>query len=180
MKPNKKRLFVAIEFPIAVHHEIARIERDIKKLSACDGTFVDPSLVHATLQFIGEVESGEVNKIADVLHMVTMQPLHAHLGNLNFFAHDKSVKIIFVELICPQLKEVVKQIDTVLLPWCIPDEREFTGHVTILRVKKVYDFEALSEFIKNYPIQHIEFIINSFVLMESELTADGPRYKKIM
>ncbi len=176
---SNARLFVAIAVPHAIQHELHRIQRDIEKAEICTGRFVDPYTIHVTLQFIGAVDRAQVPAIATALAAVSAQPMKAQLGRLDFFAVETVVRIMFVHLECPELDMLVRQITCALLPWLQPEERDFVGHLTLMRVKQVPDLEKFYALVHTYQVEPLQMTISGFALMESILTPNGPVYRTV-
>ena len=72
-------------------------------------------------------------------------------------------------------EELQKKVDLSLIDLFNPEKR-FMSHITIARVKKVTDKEKLLKKIDDTKLEDVKFKINTFYLMKSELTDDGPTY----
>ena len=59
------------------------------------------------------------------------------------------------------------------------DLKDFSPHITTVRVKNIPNKESFLERIKNLKVKNIEFKIDNFSLIKSELMRDGPIYKLI-
>lgn len=59
------------------------------------------------------------------------------------------------------------------------DDKEFSSHITLARVKSVINKEGLVEYIRNMHLKNLKFEVNEFLLMKSELTEFGPIYRVI-
>ena len=70
--------------------------------------------------------------------------------------------------------ELRKRIDEALLDISSKDE-EFTAHLTLGRVKFIKDKEKFNTGLK-VDIKNIEFEIDKFLLVKSELSKDGSKY----
>ena len=53
------------------------------------------------------------------------------------------------------------------------------SHITIARIKQVYNKKEFVKYLGSIKYEKMDFKIEEFFLMESELTAEGPVYKKI-
>ncbi len=89
-------------------------------------------------------------------------------------------RILFVNIISPHLASLATLIQETMKLWIKKEERPLVGHATILRVKKVHDQEQLTQLLQSTHVEPQTFTINSFVLMESELTPDGPQYTELI
>ncbi len=173
------RLFIAIEFPQEIIDEVARIQRYFKKRKLFEGTYTQQRGMHMTLAFLGEVAPENIEPIRDALRTIMAPAMHASLGSFDFFLSRQEVKVLFLNVRCPELTPLVAQIETVLAPWYKKEMRSFVAHVTIARVKWVPDREKLETVLQEFAIKKIDFTINSFVLKKSELTPDGPVYTDV-
>lgn len=176
---NHKRLFVAVEMPQTVVNELKHIQSQLKKQALFSGTFVNPEHTHITVKFIGDVALDQLEAIKNILTTVQCKPMHAQLGSLDVFQKGEFVKIIFLQIVCPELASLAEQIEAVLEPWVAKEERAFVNHLTIARVKQVPDVPKLLDFLHHMKVEPLSFVFDSFVLKESELTPQGPVYTDV-
>lgn len=177
MKENKKiRLFVAVSLPSAVQQAIVRVQNRIKKAALCDGRYVNAAQAHLTLVFIGEVDVLQVDAIDAALQLVSFPVIEAQVGKLGYFQKHGSVAVICLDIVAPLLGTLAHAVFDVLKSWSAKEDREFVSHATIMRVKKVFDKEKLVSLLDNTTVEPLVFPVESFVLMQSELGSDGPKY----
>jgi len=176
---STKRLFVAIEMPEQVQQEIETIQRHLRAQSLFYGKFIRPDQVHLTLKFIGEVADKNIHNIEQSLKSVTFKKIVCQLGSLDVFERRGFINIIFINLFCTELAQLAHDIEQALVEWVEPEKRDFVSHMTIARVKKVVDKEELLKTVGSFEVPSMTFDVDSFVLMESELTPEGPVYQGI-
>jgi 2'-5' RNA ligase len=176
---NLLRLFIAVELPELVKQEIVRIQATLKQEHCFEGTYVDPKQAHITMKFIGSVSAYHGEAIKKALASISFNASCAQLGNVDLFCSDDTIKIVYVHVIAPELPLLAAALDTQLLDWCKPEDRTFTSHVTLARVKWVADKQYMRNVIAAFAIKPIGFEVNSFVLMQSILTQLGPEYKTL-
>jgi 2'-5' RNA ligase len=173
------RLFIAVEMPPEIVHEVKRIQEYFKQKNLFKGTYAHIDGAHITLKFLGDVNQSAVEKINQALKTITYARMHAQLSNLDVFTAGSHIKIIFVAVICPELAELAKKIDDALLPWFEPEKRQFHSHITIARVKSVEDREKLLHEVNNFHVNKLECTIDNFVLKKSVLNSAGPSYTDV-
>jgi len=176
---NQKRLFVAIPLPPPVQDVLARIQTKLKKSALCEGRYTNATQAHLTLVFIGPVDAVEVDPIKQALATISFPVLAAELGAIHFFQKHAGVRIIYANIICQELATLANLVAEELSPWAQKEDRPFVSHATVMRVKKVTDTQKLISLIQGISVEPHEFSIDSFLLMESELGADGPVYREL-
>ena len=190
-----KRCFISIKLPKKVINEIKNIQNLIKKKNIFIGKFTEPENLHLTLKFLGEIDEYKISKVMGALKSVEFNEFEAELGYLGIFANKflknpgffvsknskkekvSDIKIIWVELL-GKVFELQKEIDNKLNNLFKP-ENIFMSHITIARVKHVFNKKELIDYLRNIKPRKIKFKIDKFYLMESELKSDKPVYKEI-
>lgn len=170
------RLFIAVEVPKEVQQEIERIENILQKGNLFQATYTDSKKVHITLKFLGDVSEAVLPKINQALQTINMHSMQAILGSVGFFTTGNTIKVIYLNVLCPQVELLVHQINNVLLDFFEAEERNFVSHLTLARVKEVYDKTTLIQELGCIKVKPISFSIDSFILKKSVLTPDGPEY----
>jgi len=174
---GNKRLFIAVEVPPLVIKELQRIEHELKRAHLFKGTYINPLHAHITLKFLGEVDEQLIPVIHERLLNIKYELMYAKLGKLDFFTSKKNIpRLIYCSVICPELITLAQQIDQELADLIEPEQRSFTNHLTLARIKHVDNYDDLIKFIESYSVESIQFDIDSFFLKESVLTPKGPSY----
>lgn len=176
MDENNRRLFVSCPLPLDVKTILGQFIDDLKKESLCEGNYVDPQKAHITLKFLGPIDENELPEITRSLKTIYHKKMLATVGPPQWFERNTHIQIIYVGIVCPELATLAEQIEGVLAPWVPRETRSFVSHVTIMRVKKINNQPALKDFLSTYQIDQRPFSIDSFDLMASELTPEGPEY----
>ncbi len=117
-KKDKVRLFVAVNMPNEVVQELARVQDIIKQEALFEGKFFDPEQVHITLKFIGTVPTEQIPLIDKELSAIKGEAMEAQLNSLDVFTAGNHIKIIFLQIICPELNHLVQKIEQSLLQSC--------------------------------------------------------------
>jgi len=170
------RLFVSIDVPKKVCEVVAEVQHYLKRRNLFEGTYTDAEHAHLTIAFLGDVEEEVATKIEAALCTVEPPSYPARLGSLDYFERGDHVKVIFINLVCPELVGFVERVHAVLALYYEPDPRPFHSHITIARVKNSEDHERLRRELVSYAVPKIEFRIDGFALKESVLHSDGPTH----
>ncbi|MBI2449168.1 RNA 2',3'-cyclic phosphodiesterase [Candidatus Pacearchaeota archaeon] len=169
------RAFLAIELPDEAKGEILRVSDMLRKSNLLQGKFVEIDNLHLTLKFFGEIIEKEAKMIYDVLRQIEFQAFKCKLGKLGFFGS----RILWIDIIDNgSIKKLHDIIDDKLGDFFSKDER-FHNHMTIARIKQIKDKTKLIEFTEKLRINPIEFSVDEFKFMKSELTPQGPVYKEL-
>ena len=171
------RLFVAIEIPENVKSKIFHQSEILQKKNLFKGRFVRKDDLHLTLEFIGDVSEEEAEEIKNKLKKIKFDKFEAEIGEAGAFDSEDYIKVIWVDLLSGKIKELQKQISSKLLK--IPAERGFNSHITLARVKSVNNKQDLIKSIRDIHLKKLKFKVNEFLLMKSELTREGPKYKTV-
>ncbi len=130
---------------------------------------------HLTLKFLGEVDDSFVPQIQEALRSIRFEKIAVHLEGLGVFPNKNFIRVVWVGL-KPEEKifELKKKIDAALLPH-FPEDKDFTVHVTIGRVKDQSVKDVVLEKLKER-VEPEKIVINCFKLYRSELKRSGPVY----
>ena len=191
------RCFVAIDLAEELKSKIAEIQ---EKIAEKEMSFVKPENLHITLKFLGELNEQEVNNVCYVLEKIEKERFEISIEGFGVFpSHDtkdllkksfgiakkgdflynKNPRIVWVGATGKGLKELVVSIEDRLAENCFArEDKEFSGHLTIARVKGFSrDFYKKYDNLKNVKIGNQ--LIKEFVLKQSILLPTGPVYKDI-
>lgn len=177
-KNNMKmvRLFVSINMPNFIVQKAKQIQKELEKLDLFEGSCTTPEQMHSTLCFIGQVPEKEVEKIEEALSYVRMPKIEIKTEKVGVFRIKDKIKIIYLGFVSYPLYDLVGQIERALLPWVQPETRTFTPHITLVRVKKVYNSRKLIAKINEILIYPETFMIDFFVLKQSVLLQSGAEH----
>ncbi len=174
------RAFISIELPEWVKKDIFKECEKIKNSGFIAGNFVNKNNLHLTLKFLGNISEELAEKIKTKLNEIDFKKFDTQTGDIGFFPSEKYVRVIWVQLIADELKKLKDMIDKNLLEIGInSDDKDFSSHITVARVKKLKDKDSFLRKIKELHIKKMNFPIEKITFMKSELTRDGPVYKII-
>lgn len=174
------RAFIAIEVPDSVKERVLSVSKD---LTVSGIVPVKKEALHITLQFLGEISEGEeVERAKLAMSAVRVSPFEASLSGISYFSPN-FIKIIFAEVVSGKgsMQTMYRQLrNSLILAGLRAENEEFVPHLTMARVKRAPDRDALLNFInRNAATDFGSFSVGSFVLKKSTLTPEGPVYEEL-
>lgn len=169
------RVFIAIDLPENVKARIFHKFELFQNKNLFKGKFVAKENLHLTLKFLGNVPNEKLEEIKKKLRSIEFEKFECGIGKVGVF-NENHIKIIWVDLMCENVEKLQKQISNALPPLST-DDKEFNTHVTTARVRSVGNKEELLKELRNMHFKGMDFEVNEFLLIKSELTRQGPRYE---
>lgn len=170
------RLFIAIPFS-------DKFCAGMKKLQSAlpEGKAKNNNHFHLTLQFLGEADSNDLEKIKGALEDVRFNPFTLELKKLGVFKNNRGhIKVVWAGFNFPdELKELQKNIEGKMRELGFNPDKPFSPHVTLVRIKFADDKKYESEMHK-IELEPLSEKVDKFVLYKSELKPDGPKYEEIL
>jgi RNA 2',3'-cyclic 3'-phosphodiesterase len=173
------RLFVAMMIPSEVQRELHRIQRILQDSDLFKGTYPVPETSHITLQFIGLVEEQHIDPITQALQSIQFPPFEITFNSVDYFEHQGSPSVVYLNTTSEDLFRLAQTIRNALQSWLTKNDREFVGHLTVMRIKKIHDQEKVRELIDTISVTPLSYTVDSFSLMQSQLSSGGPVYKEL-
>jgi 2'-5' RNA ligase len=170
------RLFVAFEIDDPLRDKLVDIQTELLEPGV---KLVERQNLHATLKFLGEVSDDQVPAVREALRKVHMLPFEVEIGGLGTFPPGgRRINVVWVDCKGP-LAELAAKIEEALKPLGFErDERGFSSHLTIARVKQTP--EKLAERVEKLKDTKIgKQLVDKFVLKQSTLTPGGPIYADV-
>lgn len=180
---KSKRTFIAIKIPKV--YEIADILAQAKdQIHDVKIKWTDIANMHLTLKFLGDTPISKINLIIDVLKPIINEHNSTQLkfDSIGTFGGNHNPKIIFVGgRENKEIFSIQKNIEQALTPLGLaPEERRFTMHLTLGRIKEAQNVTSINQFIQTAIINNIPLItVENIILYESILHPTGPQYKPI-
>ena len=178
------RSFIAIELPEAVLAALKMIQDGLKS-TALKAKWIRPENIHLTLKFLGNVDPGDLTKIAAAMvnAVKDQRPFSLVAKGVGVFPGIRGPRVVWVGLSgqSDSLKALQSALDANLADIGYPKEtRPFKGHLTIGRIKHAPSPKAVAEILQ----AHAEFISDEFHvaqigLFKSELKPAGAVYSKL-
>jgi len=175
------RLFIAVELPGSVREKLEQIQQRLKG-TRDEIKWVNPSLIHLTMKFLGEVKEKELESIVRVIRSIASRFSHfgMKIEKIGTFPFSSSPRVIWVgvgegkdklEVIAGELEqELAKQ-------GFSRERRKWISHLTLGRVKNLKEREKLKELVSNYKEVEIgEVKVRDLSVIQSRLTPQGAIY----
>ncbi len=178
-----KRLFAAIKIHPDKNFLVSyrKIKSDLKHEKI---KWVEEENIHITLKFFGDTDEDRIDDICGVFDEIAFDhvPFGLVFKNIGFFGSLNNPRVIWVGMeknkIIEQLaSDVNESLKTVGFE---PEDRNFSPHLTIGRIKFIKDKKYFQRTINKYSedFYHKEQV-NRLYLLESFLRPQGPVYEII-
>ena len=173
------RAFIAINLNPQVIEEIAKIQAELKKAGG-DIRWSRPEGFHLTLKFLGDIQRDQATAILAALQdaLIGQSPLSVIAQGLGAFPQVKRPRVLWVGLQGEGLKELNDKIEQALILLDFPPEdREFTPHLTLGRVRSLKGWEKVLPVVQEKQAERFgESRVGEVVLYRSDLKPDGAVY----
>jgi RNA 2',3'-cyclic 3'-phosphodiesterase len=196
------RLFVALEVPEPARREVRRRLAGLRERLP-RARWVDPEVLHVTLQFLGEVAGERAAPLADALRDAAagFAPLPLRLARGGTFPPGRPARVAWVGVEAPPeiaalqaalasaaktaLSDAAKPALSGAAKPALddpaaygPPERPFRAHVTVARCPSPWPRGAAEKFAGAFPGEiGPPWVAHAAVLLESRLAPQGPRYR---
>lgn len=172
-----------ISLDIDVNDEIRKFHEALDKTGA-PLKMVNTDQIHITMKFLGDTEEDQIDEIGDVVRRVIddREPFTFDVKGAGAFPHLGYMKVVWVGTEDePRLNEVAHRIEEELVPLGFErDEKEFSPHVTVARVKGGKNKDRLKRTIENYEDYYFKTQkVTKMKLKKSTLQEGGPDYETL-
>ncbi len=169
-----KRLFVAVELPEEIRGKVNSLAAELP------GEGVKPverDNIHLTLKFIGDVPEDKVDEIKERLGKIKFKKFKCAASGVGVFPNPDYIRVVWAGIKCDEMPRLAAEVEKALEGIGKKENRPFSSHVTIARVKRKIDAAGFLE--KHNHDNFGEFEVSGFVLMQSELGRSGPTYTSL-
>lgn len=167
------RLFTALVPPATVQNELAEVATPLAGVR-----WTPAENIHLTLRFIGETDDVGMERFAESLTRVRVEPFILPVGGIGLFPTRGPAKVLWAGVGNghTRLYQLRKQVDEALLAvdagLAMPG---FHAHFTLGRIGENYEAKALANFLELHRgLEAPPFRVTEFVLMASELSPGRP------
>jgi RNA 2',3'-cyclic 3'-phosphodiesterase len=178
-----KRTFIAV--PVEASEKLRHITTRLKQEFKRDALkWVEPENMHITLKFLGGTPEEMIVPISEKLEMISLkfQVLTGRMESLDTFSNRGKPAVLFTRLVdLPMLEQMATIIDEELKTFgFLPESRAFKSHLTLARIKYLYDTRNFYNLVKSYCESDIQPVsIEKIIFFESVLLPTGPLYRPL-
>jgi 2'-5' RNA ligase len=181
------RCFIATDINEKIRKALGDLQQQLQDqtgLSKSDVKWVKPENVHLTLKFLGEIKDAESVKVCDIVRDVAQRHkcFELDIETVGRFG-GRSARVLWVgigagsENLCRLQKDLDQQLASA--GWQ-EDERDFTGHLTLCRIKNPKAGIKLAQSAEEHKNLKLGTVLaNSVSVYQSQLTPTGPVYTVI-
>ncbi len=176
------RLFVAIEIDQAVRQQIERARKKLQSLAALPkGTvkWVEPDHTHLTLIFLGETADHQLMDVCRIVEETAKKHSAFEMEVKGLGTFGRPARVVWAGITeNPALKSLQADLRQAFEKggWAT-ENREFSGHLTLCRVKVPSAGDTLRQKIEMMPDETFgTSFAESVCVFESRLTQTGPVY----
>ena len=174
------RLFVGLDLPAEI---VANLETLLERLRpSARIQWSPPANLHITTKFIGEWPEERLDELKAALAGIPRHgaiPVRIH--DVGFFPNARSPRVFWCGIDAPGLGRLAADTDRATAALGIPAEnRAFSPHLTLARIKERLDLEPLQKAIAALPsLEFGKWETRSFFLYRSQLRPAGSVYTKL-
>lgn len=178
---SKIRTFIAIEIPGKIQEKIGEFQNRLKGIGGKIG-WTNPGNIHLTLKFLGDTDIDIIDEIAaELQHAVqTITDFKIAVKGTGAFPSFTRPRVIWIGAQSDggELQRLAEQVEICMENFGFEREnRPYSAHLTLGRVKDVNGIQPVMEKLKNYQdIALGSFGVTSFYLIKSELHRTGSIY----
>ena len=176
------RAFIAVNLAASVIEEIAKVQSVLQEARG-DIRWARLEGLHLTLKFLGDISRNQVEPILAALGEVAgkQSSLRIMAQGLGAFPHFRRPRILWIGLRGEGLSELQEKIETTLMPLDFPpEEREFSPHLTLGRVRSLRGWEQMFPIVQEYEnVGFGESLIDQVTLYQSDLRPSGAVYSSL-
>lgn len=173
-----------------IHEFMDELERTRAPLN-----MVNPNHLHMTVKFLGDTEEEQTEDIIEKTEFALedFDPFKLEVSGTGAFPHLGFMKVVWMDSEAapdaphagatedediPFMADMAHRVEEELVPLGFErDDREFSPHITVARVKGGKNKEKLREVIEKYEDEHFTtFEVKGLTLKKSILKKSGPEY----
>ncbi len=173
------RTFIAVELPQTFQEQITKIESELNMPGI---KVVDPSIIHITMKFLGDVAEEKIAEIVSALEKIECKPFRAKIKGIGAFPKPSYIRVIWLGAE-GDFGKLNTEVERVLEPFRFKkDNEKFTAHATLARAKQITaeNKAKILQTLKKYEnIEFGEMDVTSISLKKSTLMPKGPVYETL-
>jgi 2'-5' RNA ligase len=182
------RSFIAIELPDDLKRELGELEALLKSTEPPGIKWIDPSGIHLTLKFLGNIAVDRIEEITGAIAQAAegIAPFHLTVKDLGVFPNLRRPQVAWVGMSgeTDKLCQFQKEIESHLARLDFAAEsRSFTPHLTLARLRNQVSPQERQKFgqlIASTSFEAASTIeVDTVRLMRSQLTGAGAIYSRL-
>ena len=178
------RTFIAVDFD---NPKVVEYAREVQERLGEAGAVmkrVEPQNLHVTLWFFGELTRNRLDTVLEETGKIRFRPFEVKVRGVGYFPGGSRVNVVWFGIDDPEnrLRGLVEELKERLGPKNFKyDERGFTPHLTIARVKYVKNKQRLLSTLRGLRELDIGVQpVTSLKVKKSTLTSRGPIYSDLL
>ncbi|HWO00730.1 MAG TPA: RNA 2',3'-cyclic phosphodiesterase [Blastocatellia bacterium] len=180
---NSVRVFICIEIPASIKDRVAELQQGLRQHDA-KISWVKPSNVHLTLRFLGDVATSHIPAVGAAVTRAARlsQAFEIEVGTAGCFPSAKRPRVFWVGLtaVPNALSKLHVLVEKELArEGFAPDDRKFSPHLTIGRVRSPQNATRVAEDLIATGFEPESFQATEVIVMRSELNPRGSIYSPL-
>ena len=163
------RAFLALNLNEEIKNKYSNILRINEKTAELKKVSKDK--MHITLVFFDNIKEEQIELIKKEVINSSPTPFNINFENISYFTNKfKDINVIFVKAVSEELENYVKTLRKKLdnIENLKYDRKDFKSHLTLARLKRVYNNQKLKENIEEIEFTASSFLANSITLYKSD------------
>ncbi|MEI0477320.1 RNA 2',3'-cyclic phosphodiesterase [Brachyspira pulli] len=163
------RAFLALNLNEEIKNKYSNILRINEKTAELKKVSKDK--MHITLVFFDNIKEEQIELIKKEVINSSPTPFNINFENISYFTNKfKDINVIFVKAVSEELENYVKTLRKKLdnIENLKYDRKDFKSHLTLARLKRVYNNQKLKENIEEIEFTPSYFLANSITLYKSD------------
>uniref|UniRef100_A0A7C3Z0L6 RNA 2',3'-cyclic phosphodiesterase n=1 Tax=Desulfobacca acetoxidans TaxID=60893 RepID=A0A7C3Z0L6_9BACT len=175
------RAFLAIDLPASLRPVLSWAQEELKK-SGADVKWVPVGNIHITLKFFGNITEVQVEDLSEAVTALAaaQEPFTLTVTDAGAFPSPKNPRVVWLGVggDLEIMREFYQRLEIAFAALGFPPEdRPFSPHLTLGRVKSPAGRAALTQCLVNLPPPAAApFQVNEVVLFRSKLSPQGSTY----
>lgn len=136
--------------------------------------------MHITLEFFEDINEKKISRIQEALDNIEQEAFKMKIEGLGAFPSEDYIRVVWAGVKSHQVFDLQKQAG--LHDVSSDNRHEFKPHITLIRVEDISGKKKskLQRIINEHGSEKFgEITVSQVKLFESEMTADGSKYRKI-
>src|SRR5579871_1470372 len=174
------RLFTGLDLPDDLIRSLRKLIDHLRPAAAI--AWSPPENLHVTTKFIGEWPEERLPQLkSELLAIPPREPISVHIRKLGFFPNPHAPRVFWCGVDAPGLTDLVADTERAATALGIAAEnRAFSPHLTLARIKERLNLQPLREAIAALPsLDFGRFVADRFFLYQSRPTPKGSVYTKL-